>query len=278
MRDAIKTNYFVIGLLFILVFLYLIIQFSKKSKEGFDVKKLENEINSTFKDKSFDFLGNKVNISLQDIRKFFNDAIESVNTNFILPVETIISDTTDKIKTVGERLNTIKVGMDKIFFGIGDEFVGLGDGLKTGFDDIWILLGFIGEYIKTIFNALTSFLVNFRKCFPYYAIDRIVCFFLNPLIWILNLPISLISQIRKDPQFYNKYKIPTKPRYIPWSNTILNKCYVFPVFSMKALKLKAAQISRDFNVNLPKQFQKGTDEIKYGGKVFLSAFSNNPLA
>jgi hypothetical protein len=275
MKKISTTNYFILTLLCLLFVLYVIIQFVNADKEGFDVQEVENKINLAFKDIGFPIADKYVNISLKDIRSFFNKVVRGFNDDVVAPVEKFIDDARDKLNLVKTRMNTIKKGMDTIFSGIGHEFVALGDGMKTGFDDIGLLLIFLWEYVKTFADCGKHYIVNFKKCFPFYIIDKIVSSIINFIIYLLNLPGVLYAQANNKPALYT---IPTKSSYIPWSETILNDCYICPRLKTDALKLKAKQVDDDFKIKLPRRFDKATEEIKDGGRVFLSAFSNNPLA
>jgi len=274
MKKISTTNYFILTLLCLLFVLYVIIQFVNADKEGFDVQEVEDKIKSTFKDINFTLI-DPVNISLQKVRDFFNKVVRGFKKDVVEPTEKFIQDARDKLNLVKTRMNTIKKGMDTIFSGIGDEFVALGDGLKTGFDDIGLLLIFLWEYVKTFADCGKHYIVNFKKCFPFYIIDKIVSSIINFIIYLLNIPGVLYGQANNKPALYT---IPTKSSYIPWSETILNDCYICPRLKTDALKLKAKQVDDDFKIKLPRRFDKATEEIKDGGRVFLSAFSNNPLA
>lgn len=224
--------------------------------EGLDILR---DIKRAF-ERPFEKLKDDISKPIDDIKDAFMKPI-----NEIIAFVNRVRDAFDKIP---ERVNHFSSAFRKVDQGIKLEFVNLGLSLKKGFEDIFDLVGTVGNCgINTIKNIRTcmiwyiidligSTLYNIIVVLPVFTVRTIIGFDLQPFIDMIHTYIEKLDS-------YLQYFTCRKERFFHFPEWVIKLCYTCEFDSqIKAIKTDWTKTIPDLMEEPNKLFSEAGDDFR----------------
>jgi len=228
-------------------------------------------LNKTIKD-SVDTIVNLINTIIGGIETAVNGVFSILNT-----VVHFINETAARFIEMGKGLNDIFTGL------FVTETNALGQGLKLGFNNIGILLKWVGEFLFSYITCGVQYIQNLHRCIFFYGLDAVLHMSYLPVrlfLWQISSLSNNNSVYKLEKMVWDKiyegdailYKY-LGIHYAHYPKNIRNSCYNCKRMRVDALKNKVQEINYDFGTKMPSLLQKGVIEMQDGSKTFAGAFS-----
>ena len=202
--------------------------------------------------------------------KSIGDQILSAFTKPFKPLIDFFNKLIDAFKQIPRRVNDFSAAFKYVGIGIEDEFKYLGLSLKTGFNDVFNVVGTLG-------NCGINYLTNFRTCIMWYILDcigsTIYAVFVALPIWIFlqvsgkdlePYVVDIICQIDKLDALCFKY---TCFHFCHFPDWVIRDCFTCNFESA------VATLKRDWTVTIPEYMNRPNQDFNNAKDKFKASFS-----